>query len=330
MQQRPLSRTGRDVSVIGLGTWQLGPDWGGVSEDEALAVLAASADAGVTLFDTADVYGDGRSEEIIGKFLNDTAAAGITVATKMGRREDQVPENYTIENFRGWIDRSRRLLGTDTLDLVQLHCPPSAVIDDGATYDALDQLVAEGVIAAYGASVETMEQALSALRRPNLSNLQIIFNPFRLKPLDEVLPMAAEKNVAVFARVPLASGLLSGKYTADTTFDKDDHRTYNRNGEAFDKGETFSGVPFAEGVAAADELKASLPEGVTLPAATLAWIASREGITSVIPGARSVAQATSNAGAAQLLDEGFDLDAFDSLVRDVYDRRLRAEIHPQW
>ncbi|AOX46657.1 aldo/keto reductase [Microbacterium sp. BH-3-3-3] len=330
MQQRPLSRAGRDVSVIGLGTWQLGPDWGGVSEDEALAVLAASADAGVTLFDTADVYGDGRSEEIIGKFLNDTAAAGITVATKMGRREDQVPENYTIENFRGWIDRSRRLLGTDTLDLVQLHCPPSAVIDDDATYDALDQLVAEGVIAAYGASVETMEQALSALRRPNLSNLQIIFNPFRLKPLDEVLPMAAEKNVAVFARVPLASGLLSGKYTADTTFDKDDHRTYNRNGEAFDKGETFSGVPFAEGVAAADELKASLPEGVTLPAATLAWIASREGITSVIPGARSVAQATSNAGAAQLLDEGFDLDAFDALVRDVYDRRLRAEIHPQW
>ncbi|MBD8219517.1 aldo/keto reductase [Microbacterium sp. CFBP 13617] len=330
MQQRPLSRTGRDVSVIGLGTWQLGPDWGGVSEDEALAVLAASADAGVTLFDTADVYGDGRSEEIIGKFLNDTDAAGITVATKMGRREDQVPENYTIENFRGWIDRSRRLLGTDTLDLVQLHCPPSAVIDDDATYDALDQLVAEGVIAAYGASVETMEQALSALRRPNLSNLQIIFNPFRLKPLDEVLPMAAEKNVAVLARVPLASGLLSGKYTADTTFDKDDHRTYNRNGEAFDKGETFSGVPFAEGVAAADELKASLPEGVTLPAATLAWIASREGITSVIPGARSVAQATSNAGAAQLLDEGFDLDAFDALVRDVYDRRLRAEIHPQW
>lgn len=330
MQQRPLSRTGRDVSVIGLGTWQLGPDWGGVSEDEALAVLAASADAGVTLFDTADVYGDGRSEEIIGKFLNDTDAAGITVATKMGRRADQVPENFTIENFRGWTDRSRRLLRTDTLDLVQVHCPPSAVIDDDATYDALDQLVAEGVIAAYGASVEAMEQALSALRRPNLTNLQIIFNPFRLKPLDEVLPMAAEKNVAVLARVPLASGLLSGKYTTDTTFDKDDHRTYNRNGEAFDKGETFSGVPFAEGVAAADELKASLPEGVTLPAATLAWIASREGITSVIPGARSVAQATSNAGAAQLLDDGFDLDAFDALVRDVYDRRLRAEIHPQW
>ncbi|MCM3502922.1 aldo/keto reductase [Microbacterium sp. P26] len=330
MQQRPLSRTGREVSAIGLGTWQLGPDWGGVSEDEALSVLAASADAGVTLFDTADVYGDGRSEEIIGKFLRSTAATGITVATKMGRREDQVPENYTIENFRGWLDRSRRLLGTDTLDLVQLHCPPSAVIDDDATWDALDQLVAEGVIAAYGASVETMDQALSALQRPNLTNLQIIFNPFRLKPLDEVLPLAAQKNVAVLARVPLASGLLSGKYTHDTTFDKDDHRTYNRNGEAFDKGETFSGVPFDEGVSAADELKNALPEGVTLPAATLAWIASREGITSVIPGARSVQQATANAAAADLIDGGFDLAAFDALVRDVYDRRLRAEIHPQW
>ncbi|WP_431795170.1 aldo/keto reductase [Microbacterium enclense] len=330
MQQRPLSRTGREVSTIGLGTWQLGPDWGGVSEDEAMQVLGASVDAGFTLFDTADVYGDGRSEELIGAFLQQSGAGEITVATKMGRRAEQLPENYTMENFRAWTERSRRLLAQDTLDLVQLHCPPSAVIDDDATYDALDQLVSEGVIAAYGVSVETMDQAMSALRRPNLTNLQIIFNPFRLKPLDEVLPIAAEKGVGVFARVPLASGLLSGKYTAETTFDKDDHRTYNRNGEAFDKGETFSGVPFAEGVAAADKLKASLPDGVTLPAATLAWIASREGVTSVIPGARSAEQATANAGAADLLDGGFDLEAFDALVRDVYDRRLRAEIHPQW
>lgn len=260
MQQRPLSRTGREVSAIGLGTWQLGPDWGGVSEDEAQAVLAASVDAGVTLFDTADVYGDGRSEELIGTFLKGTDATGITVATKMGRREAQVPENYTIENFRAWLDRSRRLLGTDTIDLVQLHCPPSAVLDDDATYDALDQLVSEGVIAAYGASVETMDQARAALRRPHLTNLQVIFNPFRLKPLDEVLPAAAAAGVAVLARVPLASGLLSGKYTSSTTFDDDDHRTYNRNGEAFDKGETFSGVPFEEGVAAADELMGSKTE----------------------------------------------------------------------
>ena len=169
--------------------------------------------------------------------------------TGLGWRADQVPENYTMENFRAWTERSRRLLAQDTLDLVQLHCPPSAVIDDDATYDVLDQLVAEGVIAAYGVSVETMDQALSALRRPNLTNLQIIFNPFRLKPLDEVLPLAAEKGVAVFARVPLASGLLSGKYTAETTFDKDDHRTYNRNGEAFDKGARLLGLGFPGGPA---------------------------------------------------------------------------------
>ena len=169
MQQRPLSRTGRDVSVIGLGTWQLGPDWGGVSEDEALAVLAASADAGVTLFDTADVYGDGRSEEIIGKFLNDTDAAGITVATKMGRREDQVPENYTLANFRAWTDRSRANLNVDVLDLVQLHCPPTPVYDSDAVFDALDTLVAEGRIAAYGVSVETRAQALRAIARPGVA-----------------------------------------------------------------------------------------------------------------------------------------------------------------
>ncbi|MDQ1076060.1 aryl-alcohol dehydrogenase-like predicted oxidoreductase [Microbacterium sp. SORGH_AS 969] len=177
MQQRPLSRTGREVSAIGLGTWQLGADWGDVSEDDARAVLAASAEAGVLLFDTADVYGDGRSEQIIGAFMKSRDADDITVATKMGRREDQVPENYVMEHFRGWLDRSRRLLDTETLDLVQLHCPPSAVIDDDATWEALDQLVSEGVIAAYGASVETMDQALSALTRPNLTNLQIIFKP---------------------------------------------------------------------------------------------------------------------------------------------------------
>ncbi|RZI87871.1 MAG: aldo/keto reductase, partial [Microbacterium sp.] len=190
MQQRPLASTGRLVSSIGLGTWQLGADWGDVSEADAHAVLAASADAGVTLFDTADVYGDGRSETIIGRFLAERPEHGITVATKMGRRMAQEPENYTAENFRAWTDRSRRNLGVDTLDLVQLHCPPSAVIDDDATYDALDALVAEGAIAAYGVSVETVAQALSAIARPALSNVQIIFNPFRLKPLDEVLPAA--------------------------------------------------------------------------------------------------------------------------------------------
>lgn len=330
MQQRTLGRTGRSVSAIGLGTWQLGADWGAVSEDDAIAVLAASVDRGVTLFDTADVYGDGRSESIIGRFLARRGDHGVTVATKMGRRMAQEPENYTPENFRAWTERSRRNLGVETLDLVQLHCPPSAVIEEAATYDALDALVAEGAIAAYGVSVETCAQALAAIARPHVTNVQIIFNPFRLKPLDEVLPAAADAGVAVFARVPLASGLLSGKYTVQTTFAADDHRTYNRHGEAFDRGETFSGVDFEVGLAAARELAAALPEGVSLPAATLAWISAQPGVTSAIPGARNVRQAESNAGAGELLDGGFDVGAFDGVVRDVYDRSLREAIHPLW
>ncbi|MDR7113296.1 aryl-alcohol dehydrogenase-like predicted oxidoreductase [Microbacterium trichothecenolyticum] len=330
MQQRALGRTGRSVSAIGLGTWQLGADWGAVTEEDATAVLAASVDEGVTLFDTADVYGDGRSESIIGRFLAARPGHGITVATKMGRRLAQEPENYSPENFRAWTDRSRANLGVDTLDLVQLHCPPTAVIEDDATFDALDALVAGGAIAAYGVSVETTAQALAAIARPNVTNVQIIFNPFRLKPLDEVLPAAEAAGVAIFARVPLASGLLSGRYTATTTFASDDHRTYNRHGEAFDRGETFSGVDFETGVAAAAELAAALPDGVSLPAATLAWIASRPGVTSVIPGARNVRQAESNAAAAARLEGGFDLAAFDRAVHDVYDRDLRAAIHPHW
>lgn len=330
MQQRALGRTGRSISAIGLGTWQLGADWGAVSEEDATAVLAASAERGVTLFDTADVYGDGRSESLIGAFLAARPEHDITVATKMGRRLAQEPENYSPANFRAWTDRSRRNLGVDTLDLVQLHCPPTPVIEDGRTYDALDALVADGAIAAYGVSVETCAQALAAIARPNVTNVQIIFNPFRLKPLDEVLRAAEAAGVAVFARVPLASGLLSGRYTAQTTFAADDHRTYNRHGEAFDRGETFSGVDYAVGLAAAAELGAALPEGVSLPAATLAWIASRPGVTSVIPGARNVGQAEANAAAGALLDGGFDLDAFDRVVREVYDRDLREAIHPLW
>ncbi len=329
MLQRALGRTGRSVSAIGLGTWQLGADWGEVSEGDATAVLAASADSGVTLFDTADVYGDGRSETIIGRFLAARPGSGITVATKMGRRQAQEPENYTPENFHAWTDRSRRNLGVDTLDLVQLHCPPTAVIEADATYDALDALVDGGAIAAYGVSVETSAQALAAIARPHVKNVQIIVNPFRLKPLDEVLPAAEAAGVAIFARVPLASGLLSGRYTESTTFAENDHRSYNRHGEAFDRGETFSGVDYDTGLAAARELAAAVPDGVSLPAATLAWIASQPGVTTVIPGARSTAQAEANADAAALV--GSDaLHDFDAAVHRVYDERLRAAIHPQW
>ncbi|MBN9104806.1 MAG: aldo/keto reductase [Propionibacteriaceae bacterium] len=330
MLASPLGRTGRQVSAIGLGTWQFGGDWGDVSEPDALDVLSAAVAAGVTLFDTADVYGDGRSESIIGTFLAGHPGHGITVATKMGRRLDQVAENYTPEHFQEWTTRSRQNLGVDTLDLVQLHCPPTAVIESDATYEALDELVAEGVLAAYGVSVETCAQALAAISRPNVTNVQIILNPFRLKPLDEVLPAAAAAGVAVFARVPLASGLLSGRYTKETTFAESDHRSYNRHGEAFDRGETFSGVDFEVGLDAAARLAAALPDGVPLPAATLAWVASRPGVTSVIPGARNVAQARANADAAELLDGGFDLVAFDAAVHEVYDDLLRSSVHPLW
>src|SRR6476619_5407667 len=242
MEERVLGRIERPVSVIGLGTWQLGADWGEVSETAALAVLDAAVEEGVTFFDTADVYGDGRSEQLIGRFLADRPDAGVTVATTMGRRVDQVPENYVLDNFRAWTDRSRRNLGVDTLDLVQLHCPPTSVYSDDAVYDALDTLVEDGAVAAYGVSVEKVEEALAAIARPHVATVQIIANAFRLKPLEEVFPAAAEAGVGIIVRVPLASGLLSGKYDAATTFAADDHRSYNRDGSAFDVGETFSGV----------------------------------------------------------------------------------------
>ena len=327
MESRILGRTGRNVSVIGLGTWQLGADWGDVSEDDALAVLDASVENGVTFFDTADVYGDGRSESLIGRFRAANPDLDLTVATKMGRRVDQTPENYTAANFRAWVDRSRKNLGVDTLDLVQLHCPPTAVFHNNAVYDALDALVDDQSIAAYGVSVEEADQALAAIERPGIATVQIIFNAFRLKPLDAVLPAAAEAGVGIIVRVPLASGLLSGKYTAATTFAASDHRTFNRHGEAFDQGETFSGVDFEEGVAAAQEFARAVPEGVSVPQAALKWIVEQPGVSTVIPGARNVSQATSNAQAASVPALGAD---FDRVVHDIYDRHFRASIHPRW
>jgi len=338
MQHRTLGRTGRSVSVIGLGTWQLGTDWGNVTEADALAVLEASAEAGVNFFDTADVYGDGRSESLVGRFLAAHADAGITVATKMGRRVEQTPENYSLANFRQWLDRSRSNLRVDTIDLVQLHCPPSAVYDDDEVFDALDQLVSEGVIANYGVSVETAAEALTAIARPNVASVQIILNAFRLKPLDEVLPAAKAAGVGIIARVPLASGLLAGRYTASTTFPESDHRTYNRHGEAFDQGETFSGVDFEAGVAAAQEfsaLVASLREewkienaALLTPAkAALAWVAQQPGVSTVIPGARNPDQALGNAAAASVPELGAE---FNARVREIYDRHFRAAIHAKW
>jgi aryl-alcohol dehydrogenase-like predicted oxidoreductase len=331
MEQRTLGRTGRTISVIGLGTWQLGADWGDVSEADATAVLDASHAAGVTFFDTADVYGDGRSETLIGAWragLSDADRARVTVATKMGRRQDQTLENYSAANFRAWNDRSRANLRMDTLDLVQLHCPPTAVYESDAVFDALDALVDDGSIAAYGVSVETVEQALLAIARPQVASVQIILNAFRLKPLDEVLPAARDAGVGIIARVPLASGLLSGRYRHDTAFAANDHRTYNRAGGSFDVGETFSGVDFDEGVEAAREFSA-LAEAAGLSPATaaLAWLAQLPGVSAVIPGARNVAQAEGNAAAGSVPDLG---DGFTASVRELYDRRFRAAIHARW
>jgi aryl-alcohol dehydrogenase-like predicted oxidoreductase len=331
MDSRTLGRTGRTVSVVGLGTWQLGADWGDVSEADALGVLDAAVEEGVTFFDTADVYGDGRSETLIGGYLRDHPDAGVTVATKMGRRMDQVPETYVLENFRSWTERSRRNLGVDTLDLVQLHCPPTSVYTDDELYDALDTLVEEGAIAAYGMSVEKVEEALAAIAHPHVATVQIIANAFRLKPVDEVLPAAAEAGVGIVVRVPLASGLLSGKYDASTTFAADDHRSYNRDGSAFDVGETFSGVDYETGLVAAKEfgdlVRAEAPVGTTSAQAAIAWLWQHEAVSSVIPGARNVDQARSNAAAGRVPPLG---RAFDEGVRRIYDTHLRAAIHPRW
>ncbi|WP_460682881.1 aldo/keto reductase [Modestobacter lapidis] len=327
METRPLGRTGADVSVVGLGTWQLGGDWGDVAEDDAAAVLDAALDAGVTLLDTADVYGDGRSEERIRRAL---AARGERpfVATKAGRRADPfTAETYTPANLRAWIDRSRRNLGVDTLDLVQLHCPPPTVYSDERVYETLDSLVEEQAIAAYGVSVETVTEGLTALQHPGVQSIQVILNVFRRKPLEQLLPAAQRAEVGILARVPLASGLLTGKYDESTTFAADDHRTFNRHGEAFDVGETFAGVPFEVGVAAAREVAEIAGPDVTTAAFALRWVIDQPGVTTVIPGARNVAQALGNVAAAAIpsLTAGQLAD-----LERVYDERIRAHVHDRW
>jgi aryl-alcohol dehydrogenase-like predicted oxidoreductase len=327
MEQRDISRLGKQASVIGLGTWQLGDAWGEVAQKDALEVLDIAVEEGVTFFDTADVYGDGVSERRIAAFRKARPDADVLVATKMGRRVDQLPENYVLENFHAWNDRSRRNLGVDRLDLVQLHCPPAPVYSSGEVFDALDTMVAEERIAGYGVSVETCEEALAAIPRPGVASIQIILNAFRMKPLEKVLPAAHDAGVAIIARVPLASGLLSGRYTKDTVFGADDHRNYNRHGEKFDQGETFSGVDYESGLEAAAEFSALAPKGATPAQAALRWIVQQPGVTTVIPGARSPEQVRSNAAAAALPPlTPKTLGA----VRELYDRRIRAQVHDKW
>ena len=325
METREIKRLQRSVSVIGLGTWQLGADWGDVTEAAADEVLNAAVDAGVTFFDTADVYGDGRSETFCARLHR--RHPEVFVATKMGRRVAQETINYNRDNFLAWNDRSRENLDMETLDLVQLHCPPDGVYESDAVFDALDEMVDTGRIAAYGVSVETSAQALAAIARPRVASVQIILNCFRLKPLEEVLPAARQAGVGIIARVPLASGLLSGRYDENTTFDASDHRNFNRHGEAFDVGETFSGVPFEVGLAAVRELSELVDDDSTLAQFALRWVIDQPGVSTVIPGARNTEQVAQNVAAADLPPlRAAQLDG----VRDVYDRLIREHVHDRW
>jgi len=327
MEQRRLGKTGRSVSAIGFGAWAIGGSWGAVDDDVSLAALHAAADAGVTLIDTADVYGDGRSERLIGRFLRERAGERFFVATKMGRSVPQVAANYTPEAFRDWVDGSRERLDVDRLDLVQLHCPPTEVYYRPDLFEALDALVADGSIAAYGVSVERVEEGLKAIEFPGVATVQIIYNIVRQRPADRFLADAARRDVGVLARVPLASGLLSGKLTRETAFAPDDHRAFNRQGESFDVGETFAGLDYETGLELVEELRSLVPPGATLAQLALRWILMANEVTVAIPGAKTPDQARSNAVAADL--PPLPAATMDR-IRELYEQRAKPLVHQRW
>lgn len=328
MEQRSLGRTGMMVSAIGFGAWAIGGSWGEVDDEVSMRALHGGIDAGMNFIDTADVYGDGRSERLVARLRRERPGETIWVATKAGRRlPQQTCEGYSRENLEGWIDRSLGNLEMDALDLLQLHCPPSELYRQPEVFGILDDLVSAGKLRYYGVSVETVDEALTAMQHPGVQSIQIIFNMFRLKPAERVLADAAKRQVGILARVPLASGLLTGKLRPDTVFAADDHRSFNREGQAFDKGETLSGVPYAVGLAAVDELRPLVPPGASLTQLALRWILMFEGVTCAIPGARTAAQARENAGAEALPPIGADTMA---AVRRIYDEHIREHVHAGW
>lgn len=298
MQRRSFGRIGREVSEVGLGCWQLGGDWGSLSDGRALEILEAAYENGIRFFDTADVYGSGRSERLLGEFGR---AHGVHpfIATKHGR-VDVYPDRYSRDALRAGAEASATRLGVDRLDLLQLHCVPGEVLQRGEIFGWLDELVADGYLQAWGASVESIEEGKSCLEQSGCASLQVIFNIFRQKPAFELLPMAARRGVGIVVRLPLASGLLTGKFTAETAFEASDHRNYNRDGDAFNVGETFAGLPFEKGVELAESLRDELPEGTSMAQWALRWILDHPEVTTVIPGASSPAQAASNAAASGL------------------------------
>jgi aryl-alcohol dehydrogenase-like predicted oxidoreductase len=328
MIYRPLGRTGLEVSAVSFGAWAIGGYWGPVDDEQSVRALHRAIDLGVNFIDTADVYGDGRSERLITRVRRERPHDTIYVATKVGRRLPvQSPDGYTRENLTAWVDDSLRRLETESIDLLQLHCPHPAVYDRAGVFDVLDDLVRAGKVSHYGVSVETVDEAVRALSYPQVQSVQIIFNVFRPKPADAFFARAQEARVGILARVPLASGLLTGKLTRSSTFVDTDHRQFNRHGEQFDVGETFSGVSYDEGLAGVDDLRALVPPGASLAQLALRWILMWDAVTCAIPGAKTAAQVEENVRAADLAPLTPETMA---QVTAVYDRRLRPQIHHRW
>lgn len=327
MEYRPLGRTGYSVSSISFGAWAIGGTWGPVDDGDSLAALHRALDLGVNFFDTADVYGDGRSERLLARLRRERREP-FYVATKAGRRlSPHVAAGYTRANLTAFVERSLRNLEVEALDLLQLHCPPTPVYDDDAVFGALDDLAAAGKLRAYGVSVETVDEALTAIRRPNVQSVQIIFNMFRLKPAAALFPAARERQVGIIARVPLASGLLTGKLRPDTPFAADDHRSFNRDGAAFDQGETFAGVDYAAGLRAVEALRPLVPPGAAMAQLALRWITMFPEVSCAIPGAKRPAQVEENLAAAALPPLN---PATMAAVAAIYDREIRDLVHQRW
>jgi aryl-alcohol dehydrogenase-like predicted oxidoreductase len=327
MQYRDFGHTGWKVSTISFGAWAIGSAWGQVDDSESLAAMHKALDLGVNLIDTADVYGDGHSERLIAK-LRKERKEPFYVITKAGRRlPKQTVEGYSRENLTSWIERSLQNLETDCLDLVQLHCPPTEVYYRPEVFGILDDLVQAGKIRFYGVSVEKVEEAIKATEYPNVQSVQIIFNMFRHRPAERFFPLAQERKVGILARVPLASGLLTGKMTPQSQFGSDDHRNFNRYGQAFDRGETFSGVDYETGLAAVEELKALVPPGVSLTQFALRWILMFDAVSCAIPGAKRPDQMADNAAAADLPPL---TEAQMAAIRQIYEKHIKAQVHQRW
>jgi aryl-alcohol dehydrogenase-like predicted oxidoreductase len=326
MRTRRLGKTGWDVSEIGFGAWAIGGSWGETDDDESLAAMHAAVDAGVTFFDTADVYGDGRSERLIARLLHECDEQ-LVVATKFLRREPLEVERLTYENLRRWLERSRENLGVDQVDLVQLHCPPWEAYYEPSVFEACDRLVEEGVVRAYGVSVEKVEEALKAIAYPGVATVQIIFNVFRRRPAELLFEQAQKRDIGIIVRVPLASGLLTGKFSRDSTFSADDHRAFNRHGEQFDAGETFSGIDYETGLDAVEALRPLVPEGTTMAQLALRWILDFDAVSTVIPGAKTPEQARANAAASDLPPLSAEThEATAAIYRD----RIAPLVHHRW